>query len=91
MPNKNQREKMILLAWKVFPPIMSNNSVYKFIVISIEKDLINNEKGLTMTFDRDPIFVKTAFCGAIYVSVVTFHQSVRFVRIMRWLSSNLGH
>ena len=45
-------------AWKFSLPLMNIKVIYKLLMISIEKVLINNEKELTMTFVRDIIVEK---------------------------------
>ena len=45
-------------AWKFSLPLMNIKVIYKLLMISIEKVLINNEKDLTMTFVRDIIVEK---------------------------------
>ena len=40
---------------------MADNAVDKWVLISIEKDLTQNEKDITTTFAKDKIFGKTSF------------------------------
>ena len=50
IPNKKQEGATDILAWKVSIILMANKEIDQLLTISIEKGLINNEKGITMTY-----------------------------------------
>ena len=58
MPDKKIDYPTDILARKVSLPLMANKEIHQMITTSIEKVLINNEKELTMTFEKDVIVEK---------------------------------
>ena len=55
MMDKTPEDTTEILAWEVSLLLISDKAIDKLLMISIEKDLINNKKELTMTFLRDII------------------------------------
>ena len=58
MPNKKAEEPNEIFKWKSSLPKMADIAITKFIYRPIEKNQINKEKGLTMTFVREQIYEK---------------------------------
>ena len=67
IPNKKPQDPPEILAWKVSLPIMADNAVDKWVLISIEKDLTQNEKDITTTFVKGYNYCKTAFGEVLYL------------------------
>ena len=58
MPDKKLEDPIDILAWKNSLKLMANEAINKLHSSSMEKVLINNEKELTVNFERDKIVRK---------------------------------
>ena len=58
MTNKNSEDPTYIFSWKVSLPLTAHKVIEQLLTISIDKDLIKNEKELTIYFVRDIIVEK---------------------------------
>ena len=61
MPDKKSEDPTYILSWKNSLEIMTNDTINKLFLASIEKGLIKNEKELTVNFVRNKKFGKKWF------------------------------
>ena len=70
MTDKKPEDSTDILAWKNSLKLMSNEAINKFLLASMEKGLIQNEKELSMTFLRDKIAVNICLMTHFYCQMV---------------------
>ena len=75
MPNKKPEDPTEILSWEVSLPLMDNKAIYQLLTTSINKDLIEHEKELTMTFVRDVIVGKNLSVTHYYCRMVMVNNN----------------